>query len=255
MRIIRDIIDFILPRHCTICSCRLLGSEQMVCSSCMSAIHQTRYHEMEHSPMEKMMWGRLPVEKAVAFCYYANKEAKKAVLDNKFHNRPEVGYCLALMYARQLMASSSFFKGIDLIVPVPISGRRRMARGYNQSCSIAKGISEVTGIPVAADVARKVRHTRPQTKLTRGEREENVKDAYMVTKPEKLVGKHVLIVDDVITTGATIMAFGTQLAKVKGVKMSVLTLAHATDRMHPAEGNDDIEFSLYGIPMLENDGS
>ena len=117
-----------------------------------------------------------------------------------------------------------FFDDIDVIIPLPISTKRSWQRGYNQSNLLARGISLVTGITVDNEVVRRKTFAKSQTHLSPTERRENVKDAFQLINEERIKGKHLLLIDDVVTTGATIIACAQELAKAEGVRISVLSV-------------------------------
>ena len=122
------------------------------------------------------------------------------------------------------MQMARFFDGIDVLLPVPLSRKRKRQRGYNQSEMLARGISEVTGLPIVTKAVRRLNFQRSQTSLTRQERRENVEGTFVLQRPELIENKHVLLIDDICTTGATIVACGEAIKAVKGIHVSVLTL-------------------------------
>ena len=140
----------------------------------------------------------------------------------------EMGEMIGQLMAERHMAYG-FFDGIDAIVPLPITRKRNWKRGYNQSLIVARGISMETGLPIYNDVVVRKRFTQSQTHLTSFERRENIKEAFHLVKEEKIKGKHLLIIDDVVTTGATVIACGQELAKAEGVKLSVLSIAYTKE--------------------------
>ena len=149
------------------------------------------------------------------------------------------------------MKEHCFFKGIDAIVPIPLHWRRKLERHYNQSYHIAKGISRSTGIPIWENVVKRMVNNVSQTRVARDERLNNVKNIFRVADAEKVKGKHLLLVDDVITTGATIKSCAKELAKVSGVKISVLSLAVASQSAVQIGTEVEPDASVFGIPLLE----
>ena len=144
-----------------------------------------------------------------------------------------------------------FFKDIDAIVPIPLHWKRMLKRHYNQSHYIAQGISQSTGIPIFNDVVKRMVNNVSQTQVKKQERKENVKDIFKTFHPEKIKGKHILLVDDVTTTGSTITSCAQELAKIEGVKISILTLAIAGRSSLPIKKENDIDPSAFGIPLIE----
>ena len=166
----------------------------------------------------------MPIERAAAFLVYdRDNSQRQIVLDLKYHNRPKLGQHMAPLMVQGL-SNTHFFDNIDIILPIPISKRRQMRRGYNQSLELAKGISRITGLPIDTHSVRRRHYTMSQTKLTPSERVANVEHTF-VLRPNNLQGKHVLLVDDVITSTATIMSCAKVLCDIPDIKISVLSLA------------------------------
>ena len=222
----KDIYNFLFPSHCVVCGERLSSQEQHLCLYCLATLPRTNYHLVEHSPMEQLFWGQLPIEKACSFFFYDSREIRKIIWAVKYNSQPTVGTYLAELYAREIIPSG-FFDGIDVIVPVPLAFRRRLKRGYNQCEYIGKGISRETHIPMLCDVVKRNKNNVSQTSLSRSDRQLNVDGIFTLLRPEKITGKHVLIIDDVMTTGATALSLGKTLVRAGGVRISVLTLAMA----------------------------
>lgn len=177
-----------------------------------------------------MFWKRLPIEKATSlFYFYPGSETANIIYDMKYHNNPTLGVDLGRLAAERLMAEKdekarAFFDGIQAIVPIPLARKRLRNRGYNQSLEIAKGLSQITHIPILTDVVRRTTFQKSQTHLTRSEKQTNVEGAFTLLHPEKIQGKHILIVDDIITTGATIIECGQELCKATPLRISVFSL-------------------------------
>ena len=164
------------------------------------------------------------MERAAALFYYeAGSEVSRIIHELKYHDHPEVGVAMGRMTAEEL-APTGFFEGIDLIVPVPLAPKRRRQRGYNQSEELAKGVAEVTGLAGATDAVARVVATETQTHKTLRQRMENVEGAFRLTGKVDLQGRHVLVVDDVVTSGATVCACVEAMMPSGGLKVSVLSL-------------------------------
>ncbi len=225
-RLFSDVADFLFPRYCAVCGTRLTRTETEVCVSCLSGLPKTRAHLMEENPIEQLFWTFMPVGRATSHFFYESAEAHRVIHQLKYFNNPRVGEVLARVMATGLQ-EDGFFEGMDMIVPVPLHWRRMRTRGYNQCDYIAKGISSVTGLPVAKDVVRRVVNNKTQTRLGTGERRDNVEDIFRLDDADAVRGKHVLLVDDVITTGSTAVSCGATLARAGGVTVSVVSLAYA----------------------------
>ena len=169
------------------------------------------------------------VVRATAYFYYYKEGRYSSLIHHlKYHDQPEIGTFLGRLAVSELRASE-FFKELDLIVPVPLSKKKLRKRGYNQCDYIARGISEITNIAMCTNCIERIVDTDTQTHKGRVERWKNTKGIFDVTKPETLTGKHVLIVDDVATTGATLHACISALLTVPNIRVSVFTLAAAKE--------------------------
>ncbi len=224
MSITRDLFRFIFPHRCMICHEVLTGSEEYVCSPCIMYLPTLRLHEVEGNKMERLYWGQVPIERAAAMFRYDRESVSGLLYGIKYDGKSRLAVWLGEMIGRQ-MSQSSFFEGIDVIVPVPLSRRRQMKRGYNQAQRLALGISKSTGIPVVDDAVIKVVDNATQTGLNRQARQINVKGVYRLQRADVLSGKHVLIVDDVVTSGITSMEVAKTIAGAGGCRVSVVSLA------------------------------
>lgn len=203
-----------------------MPDEASVCRDCLRQLPYTDYHKSaDDNYLARLFWKQFPIEKASSlFFYYPHAEYTSIIYDLKYHSRPEIGFDMGAYAAERLMPSG-FFDGIDCIIPVPLSRKRQRNRGYNQCIEIAEGISQVTGLPIISKAITRKFFAESQTHLTSNDRLENVKDAFRLDHPSLVEGKHVLVVDDVITTGATISSCATELCKAQNVKVSVFSLA------------------------------
>lgn len=230
MSLLRDLARFVAPPICPACGRRLYGNVHGVCAACWQSLGRVPYdNEPEHGHIERFFWGRLPVGHATAMFYY-DDDVRAIVHDMKFHAHPELGYHLSRAWAQE-MAGTDFFHGVECIVPLPLHPLRKMARGYNQSTYIARGLSSVTSLPVLKDVVVRRGRLRQQARLSRLDRWENVEGRFRLVRPERIAGRHVLLVDDVFTTGSTLLACAQQLALAPSVTVSVLAFAYANRRI------------------------
>ena len=222
-----DFISLLFPRLCYACGNHLLRNEKLICTECYVVIPRTNYQMEENNPLAQLFWGRCRIEKAAAFSFY-NKGSRIRNLIHclKYKGIKKIGYELGRIYALSLR-SSGFLSDIDLIIPVPLHPSKRRIRGFNQSDFISSGIADVTGLQVNTDSLRRTKVSDTQTNRSRYDRWTNVDQIFRVTEPEKITGRHILIVDDVITTGSTIEACANELLKVRGVKISVVAIAFA----------------------------
>lgn len=222
-----DFLSLLFPRICYGCGNHLMRNESVICTECQVVIPRTDYHNQPENPVEQLFWGRCMIRKAAAFSYYTRgSRIRKLIHSLKYNGIREIGEELGSIYGN-LLKSSGFFDGIDVMVPVPLHPSRERKRGFNQSRVICEGISAVIGIEVINDALVRPVKTQTQTRRSRFERWTNVEGIFEVRAPSKLEGKHVLIVDDVITTGSTVEACVNELSKVEGVSVSVIALAYA----------------------------
>ena len=222
-----SLLDFFFPRKCPICGERLELDEHPLCLRCNMDVPRTMFWEHPYdNPLARMYWGKIPVEKAVAYFYFTSKAGTALmVYGAKYHGRADIVIELGEMLTDEM---KGFFDDIDCIIPVPISIKRMMQRGYNQSDMIAQGISNVTGIPIERHAVIRTSFDKSQTHLTRDERIQNVDDAFVLKDADAIRGKHILLVDDVITTGATTISCANQILKAENVKISILSLGFAS---------------------------
>ena len=224
---IEDLKELLFPRYCKVCGSRLMKSERHLCLECLLRLPRTHYEqEPENILMQHFMeWPE--VMRATAYMYY-HKEIQYALLIHhlKYYDHPETGTFLGRLAAKEITASG-FFDGIDLIVPVPLSPKKKRKRGYNQCDYIARGLSETTGIPVRTDCVERIIDTDTQTRKGNEERWRNTEGIFRATQPEALKGKHILLVDDVATTGATLHACISSVLTAPSVRVSVFALSTA----------------------------
>lgn len=222
------VLDLISPRLCVVCGQRLTVSEEIICSKCNFHLPRTYFQQDPYeNEMAKLFWHQIPIERATALFYYeAHSETANILYELKYKNRPDIGEVMGRLVAKELQPSG-FFDGIDGIVPIPLAKKRQRQRGYNQSQEIACGISEITNLPIYNNVVRRNVFEGSQTNKGRWERNENVEKVFEMTDETAIQGKHLLIIDDVVTTGATVIACAKELCKAGNVKVSVLALGFA----------------------------
>lgn len=241
--LLRDIGEALAPRRCLVCHKTLGSEEEHVCTSCFAELPFTRLEGREGNGVERIFWAKLPIRRANALLHYHHDDlARELAIDLKYRNNPDVGVVFGRIMAEDL-ADTDFFQDIDAIVPVPLSAERLRERGYNQSLMLAKGISEQTGLPIHDDAIVRTKDNPTQTGLSKSERDENVRGIFHLVRSEGIKGKHLLLVDDVVTTGATLISAGQTLAKAEGVSLSVMTLFVAGRHSEGADIFDDDFFN------------
>lgn len=220
-------LSLFFPRCCLICGRPLAKGEECICTMCNINLPRTNYHLQKDNPVEQLFWGKIPLERATSFFYYRKGSDFRQILHQlKYGGQKELGAIMGRYMASELLLSG-FFQGIDVIIPVPLHKKKQRLRGYNQSEWIARGIAAVTGIPIDMELVVRRKNTETQTHKSTFERWENVDAIFEFHSSKTLQGKHVLIVDDVLTTGATTVACASVLTEVQGIQISILTLAVA----------------------------
>jgi len=173
--------------------------------------------------MAQLFWYLTPVERAASLIFYEpHSETAQIVYQLKYGNRPDIGEDMGRLMAVE-MQYGRYFEGIDALVPVPLSSKRLRQRGYNQSERLASGIREITGIPVITKAIKRKKFVQSQTKLSRHERQENVSDMFQLKDESLLKNKHILLIDDICTTGSTLISCIDVLKTIEGIHISVLT--------------------------------
>ncbi|NLA24778.1 MAG: ComF family protein [Bacteroidales bacterium] len=222
-----DLIFLIYPNSCQVCNNSLMKGEESICLKCISDMPFTTYHNNLDNPVNQLFWGKLQVEMATALFFFAKGSKYRNLLHSlKYRHKPEIGVFLGRELGFRIR-NSEYFKNIDYLIPVPLHKSRLKERGYNQSTMICRGISDVTEIELYEDAIVRTVATQTQTKKNREERWENVAGKFALPNVESLKNKHVLLVDDVITTGATLEAVAHTLLEVEGLKISIAVLAKA----------------------------
>lgn len=224
---LHDLLALLYPALCPACDHHLLADEQHICASCQYKLPSTGYHLLADNPFTERFWGRLPLHSAAALYHFTKGgRTQKLIHQIKYGRRPQIAHHLGRVYGVELRASP-LFSTIDYIVPVPLHPRRQHQRGYNQSDHFARGLSETMSVDWSPNVLIRRHATTSQTRKSRMERFSNVQEVFQLAHPERVVGRHILLVDDVITTGATLEACGQQLLQLPHTRLSMATLAFA----------------------------
>jgi ComF family protein len=225
--IITGLADMAWPNLCLLCERPLVHGEQHVCLNCLyelPSIHEVTFHDNNTSDR---FLGKIEFERAASgFRYNKDSNIQKALELLKYKGEKEIGCCLSSVSAHQLK-EKGFFNGVDLLIPVPLHKFKQKKRGYNQSEWIAKGLYEVTGIPINTTLLGRTVHNATQTTRNLWSRWENAQGLFETINPDAFSGKHLMLVDDVLTSGSTLVACGQVLLQIPDVRISFFALALA----------------------------
>lgn len=228
LTLINDLIGLFFPRTCFACGRNLLMHENLVCEPCLFHLPRTRFHKEADNPVVRAFWGKVPLVHGTAFLYYSKgNRVQRLIHALKYKGEIELGPFLGKIFGEELI-EESVFPGVDAIVAVPLHPTRLKKRGYNQGELIGKGLAEVMGIPLLTGVMARSKATETQTRKTRYDRWENVKDIIRIKDADAIAGKSLLLVDDVLTTGSTMEACVTALIQVPGVRVSVAAIGYSS---------------------------
>ena len=224
---VKPLWELLFPRYCAACGKRMQANEQTLCPSCYEKLPRTNFHTWEDNPVSKQFWGKFPLGQATAWIYYTpNSSFAHMIHRYKYYGQKTLAYDLGRMMAAEILPSG-FFDGIDCIVPIPLHPLRFKKRGYNQSEQLAKGIASVTGIQVVSHAMERTKNTESQTHKTPQERINNMQGVFKTTDKEVLIGRHILLVDDVMTTSSTLTACADAMKGIAGTRFSILAMAIA----------------------------
>lgn len=222
-----DFVSLFYPNLCLACDNSLYKGEATLCTFCLYHLPKTNFHLYRDNPVARHFWGKVNLQAASSYFYFNKGQKVQQLIHNfKYKGKKEVGVKVGEMFGNEIKKSGCF-DDIDIIVPVPLHISRMRVRGYNQSDFFAQGLSQVIGAPAKTSVITRKRKTATQTKKHRFERYENVKDVFEVVDSTSLTGKHILLVDDVITTGSTLASSAETILKVENTKVSVASMAFA----------------------------
>lgn len=222
-----DFVSLLFPELCYACGDSLIGDEELICTDCIYNLPYTNFHQQPDNIVARQFWGKLPVDNAFALFYFTKGGKVQELMHQfKYKNIPLIGNKLGQIAGRQLIQTEGF-KQIDAIIPVPLHKSRLRKRGYNQSACFAEGVAEILNVPVITNNLIRKHATETQTHKSRFERAVNMQDVFIVNNPNELDGKHILLVDDVITTGSTLESCGIALLTVHDLRLSIATIACA----------------------------
>lgn len=228
MNILNDFISLFFPKTCFACGNNLFKNEDLICTSCFLHLPKTNFHTDKYNPVNKVFWGRVNIESATALYYYRKgSKVQELIHQMKYNGHKEIGLFLGKTYGYELLKSHDF-NDIDIIIPIPLHPKKLKRRGFNQAEVFAIGLARSMDKNVDTTTLRRHVETSTQTKKSRYKRWENVNEIFTLNEPDSLNGKHVLVVDDVITTGATMEACVQTLHNIPEIKISIASIAFAS---------------------------
>lgn len=222
-----DFVTLLFPQLCPACGESLMAGERIICTDCRFNLPFTNFHLQPDNIVAKQFWGKVNLEAAYALYYFAKGGKVQNLMHHfKYRGMQQIGVLLGNIAGSQL-TKNEVFKTVDIIIPVPLHKKRFKQRGYNQSACFADGLAQKLTAVVDESSLIRAKATETQTHKSRFSRFENMQEVFAVIDPEKLINKHVLLVDDVVTTGSTLEACAVQLLKIDGLKLSIATIAYA----------------------------
>lgn len=226
-QLLNYLTELLFPRLCVVCGDKLIEQEQWICLNCIHHIPRTNFHIDRDNPVARLFYGRVNIENATSFFYFSKGSNYQTLLhDLKYKGMKELGKEIGKHFAIDLQQSPEF-RSVDIICPVPLHPSKEKKRGYNQSWWIASGIAQQMNKELSSDNLRRITATETQTRKSRFARWQNVEGIFELSDPEAFSGKHILLVDDVVTTGATLEACAATILSATNAKVSIATLATA----------------------------
>ena len=223
-----SLLHLAFPQVCAGCGSDLVGENNKLCLQCYEDLPKTSFHLHDNNPIEKLFWGRLPVTHATAQYYFTKQSLVQRLMHRfKYKGDKELRLFLGRLIGYQL-GETNRFKDVEVLVPLPLFASKERMRGYNQAALLCEGIAEIIQKPVLKNAVVRTMHTDSQTKKSRVERWQNMDGRFQLVDETSLKAKHILLVDDVITTGATLEACGQEILKCENVKLSITTLCFSS---------------------------
>ena len=227
--LLNELVNLFFPRQCMLCGTPLVKDEQYICLTCFCDLSKTNYHFNKRNPAWNLFSGYMQVNEVTSYLFFEKDGTTQQLIHSlKYHGNKELAIWLSRIAAAELKAVG-FYASIDTILPVPLHPKKEKRRGYNQSEWIAKGFSSIYGCPIDNKRIKRIADTKTQTRKSIYERHVNVEKIFEITNPDQLFGKHILLIDDVITTGATVSSCIETLLTVPEIKISIFSLSIARE--------------------------
>ena len=219
-----SLLHLVFPHVCEGCGSDLLNRDNLLCLDCLSSLPLTDFHMYPNNPVEKIFWGRLPVTHATAQYYFTKNSLMQRLMHSfKYRGYKDLGLFLGRLMG-QTLAKANRFLYVDALVPLPLFPEKEHKRRFNQAAVLCEGIAEILAKPVLKNAVVRTHATESQTQKSRVERWQNMDSKFELTDANALKDKHILLVDDVVTTGATLEACGRTLLEAPGTRLSIATL-------------------------------
>ncbi|OQP47536.1 phosphoribosyltransferase [Niastella yeongjuensis] len=222
---LHPLLHLFIPHHCAGCGSDIIGRQQVLCMHCINRLPVTGFHHHADNPIEKIFWGRMPIDAASSYLYFSKDSLLQHIVHElKYKGNKELGLFIGRKMGEALLQTQRF-QQIDALVPLPLFTARQRKRGYNQASLLCRGMAAVLSLPVLEQIIRRHTSSDTQTNKNRIDRWLNMQHKFELQQPDAISGKHILLVDDVITTGATLEACGQQLLTVPSTRLSIMTMA------------------------------
>lgn len=221
-----DFVHLFFPHNCLGCGTDVLRNDALLCTKCFAQLPETGFADKKDNPVEKIFHGRIKI-KAAASAYYFTKDSllQHLIVQLKYNNNKDAGFYLGNLLGN-ILTQSKRFENTDCILPLPLNPKKETMRGYNQAAVIAEGIAQVWQKPVLKNILSRSIFTETQTQKDRISRWQNMQNVFIITNASAIENKNVLLVDDVVTTGATLEACGQKILSITGTTLSIATVAY-----------------------------
>ena len=223
-----SLLQLVFPHVCDGCGSDLLSEESRLCLRCLAAMPETNFEKHPGNPVEKLFWGRLSLINATAQYYFTKESLMQRLMHQlKYRGNKELGLQLGRLMGIAINDADRF-NDIDALVPLPLFPSKEKRRGFNQATVLCNGMAEILALPVLNNIVSRPQHTDTQTKKGRIDRWKNIEGKFFLTNASAIENMHLLLVDDVITTGATLESCGSELLKAENIRLSIATLCQAS---------------------------
>jgi ComF family protein len=227
MQVFQQFLNLLYPQTCSACDTPLLKAEKIVCSACLIQLPKTNIGFSNSQSLENRFNGKVHIKAVYSYLKYTKGGNTQNLLHNlKYKNRQDIGVFMGNLFGTQLIKTNGY-QGVDLLVAVPLFYKKQIIRGFNQSDLIAKGLSETLNVPHETNIVLRAKATDTQTRKSRIDRYQNVDNVFLVENPDKILGKSIGLVDDVLTTGATMEVCASCLLAAGAKDVSIFSLASA----------------------------